>query len=55
MTYDHPQYINYPFLNVEPKALDQFENNPLTTNFIQKIQKYDKHDNVSLEVFFITY
>ena len=52
MTYDYPQCINYPFLKVEPKELDQFENNPFTTNFSQEIQKYDEIDNLSEEDFF---
>ena len=43
-TYDNPQCINYTFLEVEPKELDQFKNNPCITNFSQEIQKYDKID-----------
>ena len=44
--------IDYKFLKVEPKELDQFENNQFTTNFSQEIQKYDENDNVSQEYFF---
>ena len=40
VTYDYPQCINERFLKVEPKELDQFENNPFTTNFSEEIQKY---------------
>ena len=47
VTYDYPQCINYTFLKVKAKVLDQFENNPFTTNFSQEIQKYDDIDNLS--------
>ena len=52
VTYDYPQCINYTFLKVEPKELDQFEISPLTTNFSLEIQKYDENNNVSQEDFF---
>ena len=36
---NYPQYMNYPFLKVEPKELDQLKNNPLTISFSQEIKK----------------
>ena len=52
VSYGYPQCINYPFLKVEPKELDDFENNPFTTCFSQDIKKFDGNDNVDQQKFF---
>ena len=53
VTHDHPQRINYLFLQVEPRELHQFENNPFAIFFSQDTHKYDENDNVSQDDFLI--
>ena len=47
--YDHTKCMNYMFLMVKPKELDQFENNSFTMNFSKKNKKNDENDNISQE------
>ena len=51
LSYDHSQCINYLFLSVGPKELDQFENNPFMTSVSQEIKKFDKNDCVHQAIF----
>ena len=43
--------MNYSFLQVEPKEVQQFENYLITISFSQDIQKFDDNDNVSQDEF----